>query len=353
MPAPVRTARPTFRINGEERARLGEALMEMSIREGWDGLRTAQVTFGNWGDQGGTADFLFNDRAVLDFGKELEVRYDDAVVFKGRIYALEADYGEGVPPTLGVHADDALQDLRMTRRTRTFADVSDADLLDQVAQAHGLRTDVSVSGPTYKQVAQVNQSDLALLRDRALLGGFELWIADDTLHAAPRADRAGETVTLRRGEGLQAFHVTADLAHQATALVVSGWDVAEKAMASHEATDSVLGRELGNDESGAALLQRARGERKQTVAHTLARSADEAQAQAEGLFKRGARRFVVGEGKAPGDARLTVGRAVKLEGLGTIFDGTYTLVEVDQRFDAAGGLRTEFTVERPGIGRKA
>src|SRR5690606_31118178 len=92
-------------------------------------------------------------------------------IFEGRITALEGRFAGSRPPELLVMAEDRLQDLRMTRRTRTFEQVSDADVIRQVAQAHGLQADVSVSGPTHRVVAQVNQSDLALARERARAAG--------------------------------------------------------------------------------------------------------------------------------------------------------------------------------------
>ncbi|MCA9490143.1 MAG: hypothetical protein KC621_09470, partial [Myxococcales bacterium] len=81
--------------------------------------------------------------------------------------------------------------------------------------------------------------------------------------------------------------------------------------------------------------------------------AKEAEAEAEALFRGAARRFVCGEGTAEADARLRVGRAVELVGFGATFDGRYAVVEVHHRFDAELGLRTEFKVERPGVGRRA
>ena len=65
-----------------------------------------------------------------------------------------------------------------------------------------------------------------------------------------------------------------------------------------------------------------------------------------------ARRFVVGRGVAEPDARLRVGNRVDLQRLGPLFSGKYTLAEVQHVFDGRG-LRTEFTAERPGLGRRS
>ena len=51
------------------------------------------------------------------------------------------------------------------------------------------------------------------------------------------------------------------------------------------------------------------------------------------------------------DARLRPGASVNLSGLGGLFNGRYAVTEVCHRFDLDEGLRSEFSAERPGIGR--
>lgn len=242
----------------------------------------------------------------------------------------------------------------MTRRTATYADVSDADVLRQVASKHGLTAEVDVQGPTHKVLAQVNQSDLAFLRERCRGLDAELWMEGRTLNVKTRSARAsGQPLKLGRGHELREFSVLADLAGQRSSVTVSGWDVQSKQEVKHEAGDSVLSGELGNDESGASLLSSKLGERKESVVHAVPLSSQEAQARAESAFKLMARRFVVGRGVAETDAKLRVGARVELEGLGALFSGRYYLAEVKHLFDGARGLRTEFLAERPGLGRAA
>jgi hypothetical protein len=69
------------------------------------------------------------------------------------------------------------------------------------------------------------------------------------------------------------------------------------------------------------------------------------------VFKRRARRFLTGRGVAEPSAKLRVGTTAKLGGLGALFSGEYYVVAVRHVFDGLHGLRTEFSVERPGMGR--
>lgn len=346
----IDSSRPSVEIDGRRDAGLSAGLMTMDIVETSEGLARADLVFGNWGgnDSGG---FQYFDRKLLDFGKALSVKVADDLVFKGAISAVTALFPEGRPAQVGVCAEDRLQDLRMTRRTRSFADATLADVLNRIASDHGLQVQADLTGETYKHLAQVNQSDLAFVRDLARREDAQIWIDDMKLKAAQRARRESPTVELAWPGDLREFCVSADLAHQRTKLVGSGWSVADKRAARHEADEEAIRAELNGETSGAAALQRAFGERIDTLAHALPAADAEARAFAEAGFRHMARRFVVGHGVARTKPGLRVGAKLKLKGTGPLFEGDYTVTEVQVRFDARKGLRTEFWCDRPAIGQ--
>ncbi len=349
----IRVSRPAFRVGGQDQPTLATGLLELSIHESTLGLYRCEARIGNWGPSGGGTGFLYFDRKLLDFGKPFQVKLGADLLFDGRITALEARFPEGSPPELAVLVEDRFQDLRMTRRTRTFPNASDADVIQQIASQHGLTAQVDVNGPTYKVLAQVNQSDLAFLRERCHTIDAELWMEGSTLHAQSRTGRAGQPLTLGYGNELREFTVLADLAGQRTSVTVGGWDVQAKKELKQEATDSVLGGELEGGTSGASLLSSTLGDRKEVLVHTVPLDASEARSRAETFFKLGARRFLTGHGTAQTDARLRVGARVDLQGLGSLFSGKYAVTEVKHLFDGARGLRTEFAAERAALGPAA
>ena len=325
-------------------------LHELLIHETVHGMYRCEALFNNWGAANGGIGYLLFDRSILDFGKRLEVKVGDTSMFVGKITALQADYPNGAAPQIRILAEDSLQDLRMTRRTRSFNDVSDAQVIQQIAQDHGLTPQVNASGGTHKVIAQVNQSDLAFMRERARAVGAEIWIDGQTLHAASRVQRGGASANLAYGAGLREFSVLADLSHQATSVLASGWDVASKQAINEQADDSVLGAELGQDDSGASVLRSAFGECKQIYAHAAPATSGEARDYAKARFLDTARRFVVGTGVAEPESRLRVGTQVQLSGLGTLFSGKYYVTETSLTYDGQRGLRNNFRGERPGLG---
>jgi hypothetical protein len=347
----IHATRPKIIVAGREDIDLSQALLRMSIRETVQGLYRAELRFGNWGPKNNSIGFLYFDRKKLDFGKAMQVKLENDLLFDGRVSAIEAHFGEGCSPELAILLEDRLQDLRMTRRTRTFNNVSDADVIRRVAGDYSLQATVDLTGPTHKTLAQVNQSDLTFIRERARAVNGEIWIDGQSLYAKKRTSRTGAPMKLKYGAELREFCALADLAHQRTAVTVGGWDVSGKQAISEKADEAAIRNELGSDSSGAKVLKDAFGERKESIAHTVPLTSAEAREHAEAWFRSIARRFLVGRGVAQPNGKLRVGAWIELDGLGSLFNGKYYLAEVQHLFDGSCGLRSEFIAERPGLGR--
>lgn len=347
----IKIARPVIAIDDREDSSLSDGLISLVITEDASGLYRCEATFGNWAATDASPDYLFFDRKKLDFGKGFKVKYDGDTLFDGKIMALEGQFSDRGPRNIVVLAEDRFQDLRMTRRTRTFEDVSDSDVFSRIANDHGLSPNVDVTGPTHKVLAQVNQSDLAFMRERARTLDAEIWMDGSKLFVKSHTGRDGGTRKMVYGRELYEFSVLADLAHQRTSVYVNGWDVSGKTGLQYEATDAVVGNELNGGVSGASILQKAFGARKESIAHTVPLTAQEAQTEAESYFKLMARRFVVGRGVCDASSKMRVGAYVELDAVGKLFNGKYYLTEVRHLFDFAHGIRTAFKVERPGLGK--
>jgi uncharacterized protein len=346
-----KVARPTINVAGQDKPELGEGLLSLLIVENTSGMYRCEAIFSNWGAINSSTSFLYFDRNLLDFGKAFRVKLGTDTIFDGRILGLEAHFPEGNAPELCVLAEDRLQDLRMIRRTRSFDDVNDSDIMQQIAAEYGLTPNVKANGPHYKAVSQVNLSDLAFLRERARNIDTELWVDGSTLYAWSHSERGAGNLEITYGNDLRSFSVLADLANQRTGVTVSGWDVAAKEGLKYRATVDVINGELMNGDSGQSILSNTFGKREEAFAHTVPVTSDEAKAEAEAYFKLSARRFVVGRGIADANSQLRVGSSVSLTGLGPLFSGKYYLTEVMHLFDGTHGIRTEFSGERPGLGR--
>ena len=226
------TSSPVFEIDGRVYGELARDIVRLQVEEGTDGLKTLSAILTAVGpatESGGEEEtLLYLDGRILDFGKEVSVSIGppdtQRIIFEGHISALEATFEEGEAPEVAFYAEDKLMDLRMTRRMRTYEDMSDADIAADIASEHGLTPEIEAQGPTYDVVQQWNMSDLAFLRERARLLQAEVWIEAGTLCFKTRDRRQGTTITLVRGNELISSRACADLAHQRTEVRVSGYD---------------------------------------------------------------------------------------------------------------------------------
>ena len=347
---------PVFTIAGEVSADLGRDCLQLEIAETTAGLRTLRATFvavgpGATGPQGR---MLHLDGQLIDFGKTLSVTLgpDGAqrIVFDGVISGLEANYGDSEPPVVVVYAEDALMRLRMTRRMRTYLNVTDAQAAGEIAEAHQLSYTPELKGPQYQVLQQVNQSDLAFLRERARLLQAEVWCTGQTLHFTSRAQRRGTKLRLIQGNELLSVRLRADLAHQRSAVLVSGYDeVAATVINSRVGSEAIMA-EVAQGRTGPDVVKRALGVATSVRVREVPHTSAEADAWANAEMLRRARAFVTVSGVTRGSPDLLVGSQLELIDVAQPFEGQgYYVTGFRHRFDVNVGLRTQFEAERATV----
>jgi phage protein D len=348
---------PTFKIDGSAQADLGRDLIHLEVEETTAGLRTCIARFRNIGPRRGAPveQFLYLDGQVVDFGKRMEVAVgppdDERIVFAGPVSALEHRYAESEAHELAVFAEDQLMKLRMTRRSKTYENTTDAQIAQDIAREHGLDADADAPGPTYDVVQQWNQSDLAFLRERARLVQAEVFMDEGKLCFKARAGRAATEVILVAGNTLLRALVRADLAHQRTKVRVSGYDAQARDVVDGEAGADAIQGEAQSGRTGPQILQQAFGERVSRRTRDVPLTSSEATAWAKAEMVRRARGFVQLDATTSGTPDLIVGSKVEMQGMGGPFDGgNYYVTRVCHTYEHENGLRTHFEAERATVG---
>jgi hypothetical protein len=96
--------------------------------------------------------------------------------------------------------------LQRARRSRSFLNVTDADVATQIAVAAGLSIGVIVpTATTHAYLPQVNQTDWDFLRDRAREIGYQVGVADGRFHFRPVADSLTSSGGGLSGMAMSAF----------------------------------------------------------------------------------------------------------------------------------------------------
>ncbi|MBL8414995.1 MAG: phage late control D family protein [Propionivibrio sp.] len=310
------------------------------------------ATFSNWGPTPTGVGYLHFGRVTLDFGKGFTVAFGEADLFHGRIATLEGGFPEGSPPVIRIVAGDALADLAEHNGFRTFSDMSDADVVRRVASEYGLSTQLRLTGPSRRVIAQAGESDLEFIRARLAAIGAYCWI--DTrgrLCAVHEPGGREAAILLNYGGNLTEFCVRADVRRQSTAARARGWDIAAKESLSSSADQTVLTSEIpATGCAGAWIRESIFGSAERRLAEPALGSATEVESVARAAFADRAREFLTGIAHLADARQVLPGRRVDIRGVGPLFSGLYRIETVTHRFDLTRGCRTEFTVERPWLG---
>jgi uncharacterized protein len=350
---PVGGTSPVFLVGGELIRDLARDCIRLDVSEGLEGMRRLEACFlaAGAGATGPPATVLHMDGSTVDLGSELKVALgttaEQRYVFEGTVSALELVIDDDAPPIAVVLAEDVLMRLRMTRRLRSLTQVTDADLASAVAAEHGLQSDVDAPGPRYDVVQQLNQSDLAFLRERARLVRAEIWATGRTLHFRTRTARQATEVTLVRGAELLSVRLAADLSRQRSEVHVTGYDADQKQVVDERAGPDVVQAEVSGGRTGADLVGRAFGGATTLRVREVALTAEEAGAWAQAEMLRRSRAFVTVRGQTNGTPDLVVGSRLTLDGVSGPFEGDgYYVTHVRHTFDLKHGFRTRFEAER-------
>ena len=348
------SARPTLRIADQPDERLSTLMTAMKMEESEGGMSTLELRVTNWvATGGGNAELAFDSSSSLKLGADLGVYTGDEAtpreIFKGKVSALEMVCNYGQPPELVVLAEDALSAARRARRTKVYSDMSPADVVNAIAGDLGLTPTVAGLTAPMGTWAQLNETDLGFLRRLLARFDADVQAVGNELQVSPRKDVARGSIELTLYSQLARVRITADLADQATAVTVAGWNAVDGAAVKGEAS-SIANAGPGQGKSGVDWASEVFGERSEHLSTPAVATDDEARAVAEAALDQRARRFVRAEGMAEGNAQLRVGASVRLAGISAQFDNTYYVVRACHLFDMKRGYRTEFGAECAYLG---
>jgi phage protein D len=349
---------PLVRIEGSLVDSISIDLSSLRIVKTLDGLDTLELQLlaqQDAEDPEQAVEPKYIDGQVFDFGKRVEVvlgtHENPRVVFDGKVSAIEVELEESQEPKVSVFAEDRLMELRLTRRSQSWADKSDADIARAIAERHGIEADVDFDGPTWETVEQWNMSDLAFLRERARFVRAEVWLGDNKLCFKARGRRTGSELTLVRGDTLLHVVARADLAHQRTGVRVRGWDADQAEAIDVLASGSLIRDEVGSTgRTGPEVFEQTFGKRTSVRVREVPHDRDQADAIAKAELLRRARAFVRVSGVTRGSPDMLVGSRLTLERIGRPFEGAgWYVTELRHTYDRERGYRTQFEAERATI----
>lgn len=263
-------------------------------------------------------------------------------IFDGEIVEIEPHFdADGLQVV--VRAFDRLHRLSRGRHARTFLNVTDGDIITQIASEAGLQAQVDATSRVHDYVVQWNQTNLEFLRERAAVLGYLLYV-DGRKLCCVRPPSSRTPVELTWGKDLSAFRPRLSTVDQVNEVTVRGWDPQKKeAVIGQSATGAVM-PEIGVAEKGGVLAKKAFSiTAKDLLIESAVRSQAEAEQIAKAVLNQHESRCIEADGTAAGNPKIRAGAAVKISNIGNRFSGAYIVTSATHRYNASG-YTTDFSV---------
>jgi phage protein D len=273
-------------------------------------------------------------------------------IYKGEVVGIEPQFKGGGKTTVLFRGMNKLHQLIRKRKSVTFTEKKEKDILSQVLGDSGLSIDWkhdSADGITYKHVYQHNQSDLEFLRTRAGRIGAHVWCVDSKVSVKfPDLQKdSGIKLELNSASdgaiGLKNFSPRMSSAPVVSKVTVKGWNPETKELISY--TANAQASKLGSKNASSAAGNHG-NEETFTVDHPIW-SQEEAKAIAEGRLMELSLGYITGEAECMGSSKFDLGQVISIDvddgGKKDPFTGKYYVMGITHRYSSQLGNKDGFT----------
>lgn len=299
-------------------------------------------------DNAGSNEFEYTDSDTFQVGGEVKIEINTnevpttkemikGTLINGEITAVEPIFSAGGPIMLRVRGYDRSHRLTRDKKTRTFMEMTDADLVQKIAREAGLTAEVDNTLVKYKYIMQYNQTNWEFIWSRARRLGYQIHVESKKLYFKKPDTQVNKTSPseLIWGLNLSEFKPRLSLMGQISKSVTSGWDPGKKQGIVHTETLAVKVSPTikWNKGSGGEMAEKAFGVAVDCVANIPLQDQDQAKEIAVGTLVRAESAFIQADGEcADGDPRLLAGRMVDVSGVGSRFSGKYYVTEARHEY---------------------
>lgn len=265
----------------------------------------AAIVLSNQGD-------IYSPKIKIGTSIEIKVGDPPTTVYKGEIVGAEGTYKGGQTTRLLFRAMNKMHRLLRMRKSITFTEKSDQQIISQVCGDAGLSLDWKhEKSITYKHVYQHNLTDLEFIRTRAARMGCHVWCEDTKLFVKEPdlGQKSGIKLSVDKEGNLRAFTPRISSASVVKKVTVKGWNPETKELITGEA--QAQNSPLGSQNAVAACGDLGK-EETFTVDHPIW-SKEEADALAKARLRDLNLTFITGEAEMAGDAKVELGKSIEIE----------------------------------------
>jgi len=277
---------------------------------------------------------VYSSQITVGMPIEIRVGNPPKMIYKGELIGAEGTYKGGQTTRLTLRAMNKMHRLLRIRKSLTFTDKTDKQIISQVAQDAGLSVEWKhEKSITYKHVYQHNLSGLEFIRTRAARMGCHVWCEDTKLFVKEPdlGQSSGVKLSVDKEGNLRSFNPRISTASIVNKVTVKGWNPETKELITGEA--QAQNSPLGSENAVAASKDHV-NEGTFTVDHPIW-SKEEADAIAKARLRDLNLTFITGEAEIKGNAEVEMGKTVEIEanamGSSDPFNGKYYVAGITHR----------------------
>ena len=293
--------------------------------------------------------------------KNVEIKIGDEgkSIYTGEVVGLEPSIKGGDKSTISIRGYNKMHRLLRMRKSITFQDKTDEEILSQVVADAGLALEwTHEKNITYRHVYQHNQTNLEFLRTRAARMGCHVWCVGSTvickqidLQQEPACEIKMQEATGDGGLQLRSFTPRMNGAQVAKQMSVKGWNPETKQLITgiYAAQASKLGAQSAFEACG------DHGKEEGFTVDQPIWSGEEAECLAKAKLVDQNLTFITGDAECIGDPKFDIGTVIKLtvntQDANDTFNGRYYVMGLTMRYtpggkDKGGGFVTNLRLAR-------
>ena len=265
---------------------------------------------------------------TFESGKQIELKmgYDAKAqpVFSGEVVRLEPQFRRDEPVALKVVCQDSLHRLALSPMTRAFNDSDVSDVMNAIAQEHGLSVDAPTGTKTH--IMQNNISDAEFLKRFASKLGLQLKLDGTKLTLGDPPSTTA--IPLALGDGVKKLKVKRKSQAQVSDVSVHGYDSKTK--------QEIVGKAQPAGSTGDGAKKYGKGTLSAADGALLPPDQATADKMAKGLMNKIAEEYATLEADLIGDCRFTPGQTIEVDKLGQGTDGNYRIDKATHLFNKHG-----------------
>ena len=325
--------RPTFKVMVGGRAVSAEyQIQSVVVTQAFNRVAAAEI-FVLDGDPAAER-FAVSDAPDFVPGAQIEIQAgyhgSEESIFKGVVVRHGVRSLQRRPSQLRVECRDAAVKLTVGRKSAYFHEQKDSEIIESLASAAGLGTEVEATAVSHPQMVQFYATDWDFILTRAEANGKLVLTRDGTLVVQAPVASASPAASLRFGGNLLEFEAFMDARTQFASVQGVAWSAAEQAMLEVEAAQGTVAApgNVSSDDLASVI-----GLSALALKHAGQLGDQELQAWADGEKMRSAFAKVRGRARTQGFAAVRPGDMIELAGVGERFAGKALVSGVRHQID--------------------